>query len=455
MTGILTNSTFSRLVNIDTSDFSVQPGLAVSWDANEDSTVWRFNLRQGVVFHNGEPFTAHDVKFTFEYASYTGNEGITFPILGGAFIDDIVVEDDYTVVFYLSRSTADWLFYADQKIMSHVTVEREGIEAGGSVGTGPFSFTELVPGVSWTITRFDDYWGEPPVTEEIVFLVISDAGARSLTLQAGDVDAIFQPATVDIPRFLGNDNFNVFRGDNLSNIFLGINASRDAGSDLRIRQAIAHAVNRDDIVHAVYEGGAVGAPSFNFINNVSPGHTDVQHLGQNIERAIELLAEAGYDANNRLQLNLYTFGLFMPVAEILQFSLSQANIDVHITEWAQSGFSANIREDGGYDLYVQQTSSVGGVMNIIQRFITTDGPSNIMYFSSDILDALYQNAIDAPTFDEMLNYFAQIQEYMAYNVPAVPLVQQFLWTIGSADFFGVSLGNQNYTVDFTRSYVIE
>ena len=454
-TGITTNSTFSRLVNINTDDFSIEPSLATSWEANEDSTVWTFHLRDDVVFHNGAPFVAEDVRFTFEFAGSTDNDGINFPIIGSTFIDNIVVENDHTVTFYLNRSTADWLFYASQKIMSYSTVQSMGIEAGGPIGTGPFVFTNHEPGVSWTLNRFDGYWGELPVTEELVFIVINDAAARSLALEAGDVDAIFAPATVDIPRFLANDNFNVFRGDNLSNIFLGINTQRPAGSDMRIRQALAMAVNRDDLVFAVFEGGQVGAPSYNFINDVSPGFATVTAHPLDLEAAKALLAEAGYDANNRLQLQLYTFGLFMPMAEMIQFSLSLINVDVVITEWAQSGFSANIREDGGFDLYIQQTSSVGGVLNIVQRFLTAGGPSNLKGYNSPRMEELFRNAIEAGTLEDMLSYYAQIQEHLAYEVPVVPLVQQYLWTIGSANFFDVHLGNQNYTVNFSNSFVIE
>jgi len=394
------------------------------------------------------------VKFTFEYASSTENEGIAFPIIGGAYIDEIVVEDARTVIFHLNRSTADWLFYASQKIMSAATVERDGIEIGGAIGTGPFYFAEHVPGVSWTLHRFDGYWGEPAPTEEITFVVINDAAARSLALEAGDVVAIFAPATNDIPRFQANDNFNVFRGDNLSNIFLGINMNRPEGEELQIRQAIAMGVSRDDIVVAAYEGGAVGVPSYNFINDVSPGFAQVDAFPHDLDAARALLAELGYDETNRLELTLYTFGLFMPVAEIVQHSLSQINIDVTIQEWAQSGFSANIREDGGFDLYIQQSSSVGGILNIVQRFLTAAGPSNLVGFNNPEMEALFQSAIDAGNLEDLLYYYALIQELLAYQVPVVPLVQQYLWTIGSADFFGVYLGNQNYTVDFSRSFVV-
>lgn len=453
-TAMLTNSTFSRLVEYDVEN-NIIPGLATSWEANEDSTVWKFHLRDDVNFHNGEHFTAEDVKFTFEYASTTESEGINYPVIGVDYIDEIVIDDEYTVTFNLNKSCADWLFYAAQKIMSKSTVERDGIEVGGSIGTGPYSFVSHDTGVSWTIRRFDGYFGEKPVTEEIIFTVIVDTNSRALALESGDVDAIFDPGTADIVKFMRDSNYNVFKSPSLSNIFLGLNSSRPAFADQRVRQAVAMATSREDIVAACFEGGSVGSPSYNFINDVSPGYVDVDAYEHDIEGAKALLKEAGYDETNKLKVNLYTFKKFMPIAELVQANLAQANIDVNVEEWAQSSFSSNIRKDGGYDIYIQQTSSLGGVLNIIQRFLVTDGPSNVMIYSSEELDSLYNEAVASKTMDELYGKYAEIQQFLAKDVPAVPIVQASLWCIGTSDFFGVDLGNQNYMVNFTNSYVIE
>lgn len=453
-TAMLTNSTFSRLVEYDAEN-NLVPGLATSWETNEDSTVWTFKLRDDVNFHNGEHFTAEDVKFTFEYASNTANEGINYPIIGADYINEIVIDDEYTVTFNLNKSCADWLFYAAQKIMSKNTVERDGIEVGGSIGTGAYSFVSHDTGVSWNIKRFDGYFGDQPVTEEIIFTVITDTNSRALALESGDVDAIFDPGTADIVKFMQDSNYNTFESDSLSNVFLGLNSSRPAFADQRVRQAVAMAILREDIVDACYEGGSVGSPSNNFINNVSPGYADVDAYELDIEGAKALLKEVGYDENNKLKINLYTFKKFMPIAELVQANLAMINIEVNVEEWAQSSFSSNIRKDGGYDIYIQQTSSLGGVLNIIQRFLVTDGPSNVMIYSSDELDNLYEEALASKTMDELYGKYAEIQQFIAKDVPAVPIVQASLWVIGNADFYGVELGDQNYMVNFTNCYVIE
>lgn len=353
------------------------------------------------------------------------------------------------------KSCADWLFYAAQKIMSKTTIERDGIEAGGSIGTGPYYFVSHDTGVSWTIRRFEEYFGEKPVTEEIIFTAITDNNSRSIALESGDVDAIFDPGTSDIVKFQQDPNFNVFKGNSLSNVFLGLNSARPAFADQRVRQAVAMAISRDDIIAAVYEGGAVGSPSFNFINNVSPGYVDVDAHKYDLEGAKALLKEAGYDENNKLKLNLYTFKKFMPIAELVQNNLAKINVELNVEEWAQSSFSANIRKDGGYDIYIQQTSSLGGVLNIVQRFLVSNGASNVMNYSSEELDRLYNEAIASKTIEELYAKYADVQHFLAKDVPAIPIVQTYLWAIGTSNFYGIDLGNQNYRVNFTNSFVIE
>lgn len=452
-TAMLTNSTFSRLVAFD-QNRNIIPSLAISWTNNEDSTVWTFKLRDDVYYHDGSHFTSADVKYTFDYASSTKNEGIKYPLIGYEYIDEIVLEDDYTVTFKLKVSCADWLYYAAQKIMSKTAIEKMGIEAAGCIGTGPYRFVSHESGVEWTMERFDKYWGEKPVTDRITFRVVVDNNARALALESGDVDAIFDPAPFDIVKFKKNNNYNVYRGNNLSNIFLGLNNSRIAGTDVRIRKAIAMAVNRDDIVAACY-GDGIGSPSYNFINNVSPGYVPVDYIKYDVDGAKSILKELGYDEKNKLDLRLYTFSKFMPVAEVVQNNLAQANINVIIQEWAQSSFSANIKADGKYDIYVQQTSSVGGVLNIAQRFLTSKGASNVMRYNSAKFDSLYDEAVKSPSIDAMYQKYAEMQQFIAEDVPAVPIVQTYLWCVGTSNFYGIDLGDQNYTVNFTGCYVIE
>lgn len=452
-TSITTNSTHNGLVDAH-SDGSADPVLAVEWTVNEDATVWTFKLRDDVKFHNGDAFTAKDVKFTYEYCSDTANDGVTWIITGYNLIDSIDTPDDYTVVFNMKASTPDWLFYAAQKIVSKDAVEKLGGEAGGRIGTGPFKFVAQETGVSWTIARNDDFWGELPVTEEIKFLVITDASSRALTLKSGDVDAIFEANASDIVSFKADSKYNVYYAENSANVYLGFNCGEGSkGANEIVRQAVAMAINRDDIVNACYENGACGVASYNIINNVTPGYVDVEPIPYDPEGAAKLLEDNNI---SNLSLNLVTFAKYKSVAEVVQADLSMAGITVNIIEYAQSGFTSNMRSDpSAFDMYINATSSSGGVLNIMTRFFASTSNASAMYYNDPTFDAVLEKAMACTTYDELVAAYGGLQEYLAKTVPAVALVQTYLWCIGTNQFYGVDLGTQTYEVDFTGAYVIE
>lgn len=451
-TSITTNSTHEGLVIVN-GDGSAEASLATEWTTNEDSTVWTFTLRDGVKFHDGSDLTAEDVKFTWEYASTTESDGIIWPITGANLLESIETPDAQTVVFNMKSSTPDWLFYAAQKIISKNAVETIGGEAGATVGTGPFKMKARETGVSWTIERNDNYWGELPVTKEITFLVITDASARALTLKAGDVDAIFEANASDIVSFLADNNYNVYKAENSANVYLGFNCGNGSVAENEIvRRAVAMAINRDDIVNACYENGACALPSFNIINNVTPGYVDVDYIPYDPMGAAQLLKDNGLE---NLTLNITTFAKYLTVAEIVQADLSVAGITVNIRELAQSGFTSNLKSDpSAFDMYINATSSSGGVLNIMSRFFVTTANASAMYYSDEAFDKMLEEGLASATYEEMVEKYGEMQRYLAQTVPGVALAQTYLWCIGSGNFYGVDLGTQTYEVDFTNCYVV-
>lgn len=452
-TSITTNSTHEGLVAVH-SDGSADAVLATDWEANEDSTVWTFHLRQGVKFHNGDDFTSEDVKFTYEYCSSTQNDGVNWILNGYELVDSIETPDDYTVVFNMKSATPDWLFYAAQKIVSKAAVEELGGEQGGRIGTGPFVHKSQETGVSWTIERNEDYWGELPVTKQITFLVITDASSRALTLKSKNVDAIFEANASDIVNFLADSDYNVFKAENSANVYIGLNCGNgSACENLVVRKAIAMSVNRDDVVNACYENGACAVPSYNIINNVTPGYVDVDYIEYDPEGAAQLLADNGL---SDITLNLITFAKYKSVAEVVQADLSMAGINVTIEEYAQSGFTSNLKSDPTkFDMYINATSSSGGVLNIMSRFFASTGNASAMYYNDPDFDAALATAMQSPTYDELVAAYGGLQQYLAETVPGIALAQTYLWCIGTNNFGGVDLGTQTYEVNFTGAYVAE
>ncbi|MCI8319234.1 MAG: ABC transporter substrate-binding protein [Lachnospiraceae bacterium] len=449
-TSITTNSTFNGLVHVD-REGNATPELATEWKANEDSTEWTFYLRENVKFHDGSDFTAEDVKFTWAYASSSENAGVKWPIIGADLIDEIVVEDDLTVTFKLNTCSPDWLMYAAQKIMSQQAVDTMG-EAGCAIGTGPYKFEAQESGVSWSLERFDGYWGEPELTENITFQVVTDASTRALSLQSGDVDAIFEANASDIVKFQADSNYNVFQADNLANVYLGFNMDRLPGESPELRRAVAMAINRDDIVNACYEGGACAKPSYNIINEVSTGYAEVDYVEYDLDAARALLEENDLIGTT---LVLYTFAKYIPVAEVVQADLSMVGINVEIREQSQSGFTGNLRDDRQYDMFINATSSTGGLLNIASRFFETGSTVSCMFYADPAFDELLDAARKCTSYDAMLDAYAGLQQHLAEQIPAIPLCETYLWCIGSSNFGGVNLGNQTYDVDFSGVYVTE
>lgn len=446
------NSTFNGLVAID-AEGNATPELATEWSCNEDSTVWTFQLRDDVKFHDGSDFTAEDVKFTWDYCSDTANEGVAQAISGNSYISEVIVDDTYQVTFQLNASSADWLNYAAQDVICKNAVETLGMEEGGKIGSGPYYFDSVETGVSWTIRRFDGYWGEQPVTESITFVVITDASSRALALQSGDIDAMYDGNTSDIVAFLDDaDNYNVYSGSNIQVVYTGFNASSEYGSNQVVRQAVAMAVNRDDIIATCYEDGICGTAAYNFISPVGVGYTEVDSYEYDPEGAKALLEENGLDG---ITLTLYTFAKYMPVAEMVQSNLRDAGINVVVTEWAQTGFTKAIREDNGYDMAINCTSQYGGIMTVMAEYLKTGATRSFMNYANAEFDAMLQEALESGSYDEMLEKYATLQQYVAEEVPGVALATANLFCVGSKNFYGVNLNAQAVDVDFSGCYVIE
>lgn len=445
------NSTFNGLVAMNT-DGVASPELATEWSSNDNASQWTFKLREGVKFHDGSDFTAEDVKFTWEYASTTENEGITQPITGVSMVEEVVVVDPYTVTFNLNTSSADWLYYAAQDVLCKNAIETKGFDEGSKIGSGPYCFDSMESGVSWRIRRFEDYWGDKPVTETITFVVITDASSRALSLQSGDIDAMYDGNPSDLINFMNDTNYNVYKADNIQVVYAGFNALTEYGSNKTVRQAVAMAVNREDIINACYENGNCGTIAENFISTVAAGYTDVEAYSYDPEAAKKLLEDNGLSG---ITLNLYTFAKYISVAEVMQSNLKDIGINLNITEYAQTGFTKAIKEDNKYDLAINCTSQYGGILTVMVEYLMTNASRSFMNYSNADFDAKLIEALGSSNYDEMLTNYAELQQFVAEEVPGVALCMANLFCVGSSDFYGVNLNAQAVDVDFTGCYVIE
>ncbi len=311
----VTNQGCEGLTTFDGSTTVVVPALAESWEANEDGTVWTFHLRQGVKFHDGTDFNADAVVFNFERWRFTDNP-YHFPELvfeyyeamfngfdDDSIITDVVALDEYTVQITLSAPLAPILAnlaMSSFNISSPAAIQEYGPDYGtpevGYVCTGPYRFVEWVTDDHITLERFPDYWGEiEGNVEQIIIRVIPDNSARFAALQAGEIHAQEQGNIEDIrdlPRGEGSGDIYLLTRPALNTGYLAFNYHVQEFQDVRVRQAISLAIDRQAIVDAFV--GPFGEVANNFLPPMIWGHNPDVVAEYNPESARELLAEAGY-----------------------------------------------------------------------------------------------------------------------------------------------------------------
>ena len=304
----LAREIFDRLVMPDDKQI-LKPGLAVSWKAVDDLT-WEFKLREGVKWHDGSPFTADDVVFTFERAPDVPNSPSSF----GTYLKGKTIEkvDDFTV--RIKTETPYPLMPNDMSTFSIVS-KKHGAGAGtedynsgkASVGTGAYKFVEWVPGDRIVLARNDDFWGDKPEWEKVTIKPIKSGPARLAALLAGDVDFIEGVPTTDIERLRDDKEITLSQGISNRVIYLHLDHFRDDSPfvkaadggaiknplrDARVRKAISKAINRDAIVSRVMEGVAVKAGQL-LPEGFFGVSEKLQPVDYDPEGAKKLLTEAG------------------------------------------------------------------------------------------------------------------------------------------------------------------
>ena len=340
-------------------DGSIRPALAHSWDISEDGLVYTFHLNTGVTFHDGSAFDASDVVFSLDRARNEDSTNAQKALFAG--IADISVVDDHTVQVTLSNPNGTFttnMAWGDAIILDPASAE---MAATNPVGTGPFKFKEWIQGDRIELERNDNYWGEPVALDSATFKFISDPTAAFSAMMAGDIDAFPGfPSPETLTMFEGDPSFAVIVGSTEGETILSTNNKAEHLQDVRIRQAIAHAINREEIIDGAMFG--FGTPIGTHFAPHNPDYLDL--TGQSAhdpERAKQLLAEAGYADGLKLRLMLPPPSYARRGGEIVAAQLRQVGIDTEISnlEWAQ--WLEQVFRGKDYDLTIVSHTEPGDI----------------------------------------------------------------------------------------------
>ncbi|PIE16549.1 MAG: ABC transporter substrate-binding protein [Rhodobacterales bacterium] len=315
-------------------DGTVIPALAQSWEVSPDGLTYTFHLHPDVTFHDGSEMNADDVVFSLNRARAEDSTNAQKALFKD--IADVQATDAHTVTVTLSAPNGRFPFnmaWGDAVIVAEESIKDA---ATHPVGTGPFVFDQWAHGDNIRIVRNQDYWGEAPALSSATFKFISDPNAAFAAMMAGDVDAFPNfPAPETLAQFEANPMFQVMIGSTEGETILSINNKSGALADRKVRKAIAHAINRQDIIDGAMFG--YGTPIGSHFAPHNPAYVDLTAQSAfDPELAKKLLAQAGQsDLSLRLMLPPPVYA--RRGGEIVAAQLRDVGIKVEVSnlEWAQ------------------------------------------------------------------------------------------------------------------------
>jgi peptide/nickel transport system substrate-binding protein len=323
---------FNYLVEMDSKTFKFVPALAESWN-NPDNVTWRFFLRQGVKFHNGNNFSSEDVKFTIEYMknySYYKEElePISEMIILDNYTIDIKTDKPYPCLLYKLGT----LFIISKNYMNEIDDTNET----WPIGTGAYKLLEYLPGDYITFERFDDYWKGQPEVKKVTFIKMNDTVELKNALIKREIDIV--PLSIDDVEEIKNiEGLDVKSVQTPAVIYLsfdfrvndsfGFNGLKNPVSDLRVRKAMYHAIDIETIIEKYLNGSAT--PISQFITFYTLGYNpNISRFPYDLKIANQLMEEAGYEDGFIIELDIPDSSKWLDIANEIANQLMEINISV-------------------------------------------------------------------------------------------------------------------------------
>jgi peptide/nickel transport system substrate-binding protein len=438
----VTHNIFETLFYYD-ENLELQPKLAASYEVSEDGLTFTVKLREDVNFQDGTPFNAEAVVYNFnrwmdpENPAHTGGDFTYYSFLFGGFKGDeghkleaVTAIDDYTVEFKLKQKIAPFVSYLAIPMLSigsptAIEADPEGFSQH-PVGTGPFNFEKWEANNTISVVKNEDYYVEgQPKLDGIIFKVVPDNSARMNQLLTGEVDLAEGINTSDASQIEAQDGLSIYNRPSFNMSYMAFNTEKEPLKDVRVRQAISQAIDKDLLVDSFYDGFAETAK--NPMPSSLWGYNDsLEDYVYDVEASKKLLADAGYA--DGLELNLYAMSNSRPymaqpmkIAEVIQSDLAKIGIKVNIVsyEWA------TYLEEGSQGKHDLMLMGWTGVMADPDNFLfpnlhssnATVPASNYAFYQNPQFDALIEQAREEYDQDKRAELYEQAQKIFHEDIP--------------------------------------
>lgn len=449
---------YNRLVDFTVGTTELIPSLAESWEISEDGKVYTFHLRKGVKFQSNKAFTptrdfnADDVIFSFmrqkdaqhpyhnvSNGTYANFESLEF----GTLIQQIEKVDDHQVRFTLAHAEAPfladlgWYFasilsaeYADQMLAAGTPekVDREPI------GTGPFQLMQYQKDSRILYNAFPAYWQGKSQLDRLVFTIVPDASVRYAKLEKNECQVMPFPNPADLPRMRDNPNINLMEKAGLNIGFLAFNTQKAPLDNIKVRQALAIAINKAAIIEAVFQGTGIQAK-----NLLPPGiwsaNNDVEDYPYSPEQAKALLKEAGFA--DGLSIDLWAMPVQRPynpnarrMAEMIQSDWAKIGVQAKVVSYEWGEYLKRIKDGEHQAALMGWTTATGDPDNFFSPLFSctsANGGSNSAKWCYPPFDTLLQQARTTTDHEKRVEMYREAQVIMHQQMPAVMIAHSTIF----------------------------
>ena len=410
-------------------DGSVTPLLAESWSISPDAKTYTFKLRRGVKFQNGEPFNAASVRFSFERA--VAKDSVNKDKAVFANIESIATPDEHTVVLTLKNSNPDLLFQLGQGTAVMVEPKSAATNNTQPVGTGPFKLEAWNRGSSVTLVRWDGHRNAANIKmRRATIRFINDPAAQVAALLSGDVDAFPRVAAArSLEKFKRDKRFQILIGGSRAKVIVAINNQRKPLDDVRVRRAIAAAIDRKAVIDGAVDG--FGVPIGSYYTPGAPGYVDLTAVNAyDPAKARALLHQAGVQLPLELTMKLPPTPYARQGGEIIAAMLDKVGIKAKMEniEWAQ--WLSGVYKDKAYDLTVIAHVEPLDFGNFAR-------PGYYWNYDSPQFNALWAQIQATAKVDERNKLMGDAQRLVADDAVAAYLYQPTWITVANARLKGL------------------
>jgi peptide/nickel transport system substrate-binding protein len=387
-------------------EMNIVPGLATSWSVAEDGVTWTFKLRENVTFHDGTPFNAEAVIANFDRWDDPDLRNSTLVGIVGPALVDYKAIDEHTLQVTADQPRSGFLAMLSGwgvQIVSPAAFEKFGNEDLGTnqVGTGPFRMESMVPGETLVLARNEDYWGGAPQLETIEFRTIAEPFARTAALLAGEVDMAIDVEASQLPQLESEEGIQIVKQVGISEELIDINVTRPPLDDPRVRYALNHAIDMEQIAEVAYGGDLVP-----FQGPVPPTlfepDPSIEGFEHDPDRARELLEEAGV-SDLRISLNFFPGAGYGRFAELLQAQFAEAGIELELNR-LEPALMEEAFLAGNFDLHFNGLSnSSGDPWQFFETMLVSDASNNVGHEGFDEIADQIGAELDQEKLDVLLN----------------------------------------------------